>query len=177
MPNYSKKGIHWNGGNEFDLESNGTILVKSGGVINYATGAVHQEGGVAMAVRKAVTVVLAGGTDTAGGIGSWVNPEAGNIWIERLTTSSQGTGGAVATAACNLDVGTTSSSATTLSDNLIDGMDIHSAVITGDNFTNPGANGKSGQLLASGKWVTFSTGDAGASAGFVGEAIIEYLVL
>jgi hypothetical protein len=144
-------------------ETDASMLL--GGLIGGGTGA------------KTVKVALTGGTDTGGGIGSWVNPETGSIWIDRCVVSSQGTGGHIATAACNLDAGTTATSATTLSDNLIDGLDIHTALITADNISNPGANGKSSQVLASGKWVTFSMADAGASAGFVGEAFISYRVL
>lgn len=126
---------------------------------------------------KVAVVALAGGTDTGGGVGSWANPEAGDIWIERAVLSSKGSGGHIATAACNLDVGTTATNATTASDNLIDGQDVHTALVTVDNLTAPGANGKSGQDLAAAKWVTVSMADAGASAGFVGELIIAYRLL
>lgn len=124
--------------------------------------------------QKTATVTLTGGTDTGGGLGSWANPEASEIMVTLLVITSS----VVATAACNIDAGTTATSATTLSDNLIDGQDIHSATLAGvSNYSAPGTNGKSNQALAAGKWVTFSTGDAGASAGFAGKAYITYSVL
>ena len=119
-----------------------------------------------------VKVPLSGGTDTGGGIGSWKNPEPVAVVIERVVVDVT----VVATAACNLDVGTTATSATTSSDNLIDGLDVHTAVTTSDNVAGAGANGKGLQHLAAGKWVTFSTGDAGASAGLKGNAYIHYVV-
>lgn len=119
---------------------------------------------------QVAVVPLAGGTDTAGGIGSWQNAEATPILVNRVIVDVT----TAATAACNLDVGTTSTSATTLSDNLIDGLDVHTAIVTADNLGSAGTNGKSVKKLASGKWVTFSTGDSTASAGLVGYAYIYY---
>ncbi|SRR5579883_233149 len=123
---------------------------------------------------KMARVPLQGGVDTPGGVGSWQNPEGVGVWVERLIVTSQETGGHVATAAFNLDAGATATSATTLADNLIDGQDFHTALVTVDNLTAPGTNGKQGQYVANGKWVTFSTGDATASAGFAGVAFIIY---
>ncbi len=125
---------------------------------------------------KRVSIPLAGPTDTAGGVGSWQNSEAGVIWITRAIVSDQGTSGHIASAACTLDIGTTAVSAVTLSDNLVDGYDAGAAANTVDNLTSPDTNGKGGQSLASGKWVTVSKA-SGASAGFVGSLMLEYLVL
>lgn len=108
--------------------------------------------------------------DTGGGIFSWANPEDVAIIITGLffdlTTK--------ATAACTLDAGTTATSETTVSDNLIDGLDINAATGLFDNFTDKGTNGRSRQKLAVGKWVTGSM-KTGAAAGTAGYAYIRYV--
>lgn len=110
-----------------------------------------------------------GAADTGGGVLAWQNPESTSIIIDRImlnvTTKSS--------AACTLDVGTTATSATTSSDNLLDGVDVGTAAGLFDNITDGGTNGKSRQLLASGKWVTASKA-SGAAAGLVGYAYISY---
>lgn len=110
--------------------------------------------------------------DTGGGVFAWANPEAGSIIISRVeldvTTKS--------TAACTVDIGTTAASATTSSDNLIDGLDIGTAAVVADNITDKGSSGKSRQKLATGKWVTGSMA-SGAAAGTVGFAYIFYHVI
>lgn len=120
-------------------------------------------------LAKVARVPLAGLADTGGGIGAWRNPEAVSIIIQRLVIDTT----VVATGACTIDAGTTATSATTSSDNLIDGLDVNAALGTFDNITDKGTNGKSRQKLASGKWVTFSRA-SGASAGLVGTAYITY---
>lgn len=121
---------------------------------------------------KVARVALAA-VDTGGGLFSWANPESGSIIIHRVildvTTQSSGS--------CTVDVGTTASSATTSSDNLIDGASIGAAGLL-DNVddTDNGANGKTKQKLATGKWVTASVA-SGASAGLVGYAYIHYTTI
>lgn len=77
-----------------------------------AFGSVAFDRGVKIA-RVALAAV-----DTGGGVFSWANPEAGDIIVRRVildvTTQSSG--------ACTVDVGTTVTSGTTSSDNLIDGL-------------------------------------------------------
>lgn len=119
---------------------------------------------------RIATVALTGGVDTGGGLGSWVNPESSNIIIDTVQLNVT----TVATAALSVDIGTTATNATTASDNLIDGADGHTATGVFDNNTDKGANGKTRQLLAPGKWVTASMADATASAGFVGTMYIRY---
>lgn len=119
-----------------------------------------------------VAKVALGVADTGGGVFAWANPESVSIVIERIvidvTTASTG--------ACTIDVGTTAVSATTLSDNLIDGLDTNTAIGTFDNITDKGSNGKSRQKLASGKWVTASRA-SGAAAGTAGFAYIHYILV
>ncbi|MBU6231821.1 hypothetical protein KGP36_04070 [Patescibacteria group bacterium] len=115
-------------------------------------------------VPKIAKLTANGGTDTGGGITSWVNPEAGAIMIMRcwldVTT--------VATGVCTVSVGTTAVSGTTLANNLLNGQDTHSA--TGVFNYNPPAVIR----LAAGAWVTASTA-TGASGGQVANLYIEYI--
>lgn len=121
---------------------------------------------------KTVCVPFAGGTDTGGGILSWPNPEAGAIVITNLVLDVT----TKATGACTASFGTTASSATTSSANLIDSLDVGTAAGTFDSNTDKGTNGKTRQKLAAGGWVTGSRA-SGASAGLVGVAYITYTVV
>ncbi len=123
---------------------------------------------------RIVKVSANGGTDTAGGLFAWQNPEGAAIIVTRLvmnvTTAS--------TAACLVDIGTTAVSAVTLSDNLLDGVN-GNAIATYDNLlaANAGTNGLTTRTLAAGGWVTGSTQAAGgASAGMVANAYIDYIL-
>jgi len=122
-------------------------------------------------VVKVAKIALAA-VDTAGGVFSWQNDETVSIIVQRLildvTTASTG--------ACTLDCGTTAASATTKIDNLIDGLDVNAAAGVFDNVEDQGTNGTSRQKLAAGKWVTGSVA-SGASAGIVGFAYIQYIVI
>ena len=122
------------------------------------------------ALKKATGNLAA--VDTAGGLFSWKNPETSAILVEHVALVV----GTKTTGACTADVGTTAASATTLSDNLIDGKDINAAAGTFTNLESTGTNGKAGQRLAAGKWVTGSVA-SGASAGIVGTYEIYYRVL
>ena len=84
----------------------------------------------------------------------------------------------VAASACTLDIGGTAVTATTLSDTLIDGIDVHTATGQFDNLlaANAGTNGLTVNKIATGKWVTGSTA-SGASAGLVGFAYIYYTLI
>ena len=121
-------------------------------------------------IEKIVKVALSA-VDTAGGVFSWQNDEGASVIVNgvylNVTTQSSG--------ACTVDVGTTATSATTLSDNLIDGLSVAAAGLF-SNFDDAGTNGKKDQLLASGKWVTGSVA-SGASAGIVGYAYIRYFIV
>lgn len=118
--------------------------------------------------NKVAFLAIAGGSGSTGVFASWANPETVSIVITRasLHIATQSTG------ASTLDIGTTAANATTSSDNLIDGL---SAATAGafDNVTDIGTNGKSRQLLASGKWVNVAeaTGDVN---GLVATLRIEY---
>lgn len=115
--------------------------------------------------------------DTAGGVFAWQNPEAGSILVRGVVIDVT----TIATGACALDIGTTATSAATLSDNILDGLDVHTGTGTFDGSSTAlldgtvanGTNGRTVQKLATGKWVTGSK-VTGATAGLVGTAIIFY---
>lgn len=120
-------------------------------------------------MRSRVAVVpLAGLADTGGGIGAWQNPERVSVVVTRIVVNRE----TQSTGACTADIGQTATSATTSSDNLIDGVSLAATGLV-DNINDAGTNGKARQLVASGNWVTFSRA-SGASADFVGKAYIEY---
>lgn len=157
-------------------------IVRTGTDINLATVVDLQstaittaQTGVAMTsdnrLVKVVKVALAA-SDAGGGVFAWANPEAGSIFVTRVVidVTTQSTG------ACTVDVGTTATSAATVSDNLIDGVSVATAgVIDNALAATLGTNGKPSQKLASGKWVTASKA-TGATAGLVGSAYIYYVL-
>ena len=73
---------------------------------------------------------------------AWQNPESSKIIVDRVILDITKAGGS---ASAVMDVGS-AASATTHSDNLIDGVDIN-AVATYDNIGDGGTNGKSKQKL------------------------------
>jgi hypothetical protein len=163
MPNYSKKLVHWGGSNEFDFESGGTENLKSGSIL-IMDEVTQQHSGI-------MRVALTGGTDTAAGIASIANPCGVALWIDEfLLVESH-----IATGACTLDIGQ-GSSASTLYDTLIDGIDVHSTAAPAGwtNYSAPGTNGLTGIYWPSANFITISTA-SGASAGFTGIAIIQYI--
>jgi len=120
--------------------------------------------------RNLIKVPLAA-VDTAGGVLSWQNPEAQAVLITGLLLDVTN----ASSAACTVSFGTTATSGTTSSANLIDTLSV-AATGTFDNVTDKGTNGKSRQKVASGKWVTGSVA-TGASAGLAGFAYLEYAVV
>lgn len=119
-----------------------------------------------------VAKVALAAVDTAGGIFAWANPEPGSTIVTKVVLDVT----TPATGACSIDVGTTAVSAVTASDNLADGLDVHSAAGLLGILDQAGANGKAQQKIATGKWVTGSK-DSGASAGLVGNAYISYFLV
>jgi hypothetical protein len=122
-------------------------------------------------VVKVAKVALSA-VDTAGGLFAWQNDEGAAIMVQNVLLDVT----TKATSACTADLGTTATSAATLSDNMIDGVDVATAAGLFDSITDKGTNGKSRQKLADAKWVTGSVA-SGASAGIVGFAYIEYVVI
>lgn len=166
---YPKDRIQLRHDGNLYVPSGKKIIVESGGIVNRESGAIDQDNGVAISRRHKVAKVALAALDTGGGILSWQNPAGVDIIIDRIvfdiTTKSTG--------ACTADIGTTPTSATTSSDNLMDGLDVGTAAGIFDNLGNAGTNGKTRQKLAAGKWVTGSMA-TGAAAGLVGNAYIYY---
>lgn len=109
--------------------------------------------------------------DTPGGLFSYANDNPQSILVTRVILDIQTPSSGAATA----DVGR-AATATTLSDNLIDGLDINAAAGVFDNLSSPGANGRELQKILTGEFVTGSIA-SGASAGLVGNAYIEFFVM
>lgn len=116
-----------------------------------------------------VAVVPLAAVDTAGGLFSWQNPEGVAIVVTGVILDVT----TPATGACTVDLGTTATNGTTLSDNMLDGVDVHTAAGCFGTADGADANGKWQQHLAAGKWVTGSKA-SGATAGIVGNAYIYY---
>jgi len=189
---YSGETYEWQSGsyqlidNGATITCNGTNHVSSLGTLQVDSGATFTVAGVPIApiasaygavsfnrALKIATFSIAGGTDTGGGLGSWQNPEAGTIIVQRVFVVTS----VVASAANTIDIGTTATNATTDSANLITALNTHSATVHSDNLTAT-TGAATNQVLATGKWVTASTtpSTGGASAGLVGTVYIEYVV-
>jgi hypothetical protein len=126
------------------------------------------------APTKRVTVAVNGTTLHAaanGILNLFTNPEAGSILITRAILAVT----TAATGAATVDIGTNSTTLTT-SDNLLDGVDVNTATGVFDNTVSGGTNGKGGQVLATGKFVTIDekTGD---TTGMVATFVMDYIVL
>lgn len=156
--------------NVVQIRQDGNLHVPSGCAADVEAGGSLTFGDVPF-THRTVKVALAA-VDTGGGIFAWQNPEAGPIIVTkvilRVTT--------IATGACTVDVGTTATNATTVSDNLLDGIDVHTATGLFGLADGADTNGKAQQELAAGKWITGSKA-SGASAGLVGSAFITYTVI
>lgn len=107
--------------------------------------------------------------DTAGGVYAIANPLKTALIIDMvildITTAS--------TAACTIDAGCAAANATTSNDNLIDGLDVHSATGQFQTISNGGTNGLPVRKWASDKYFTISKA-SGATAGLVGKVYIRY---
>ena len=148
------------------IKLGGTLLAFTAAQFNQimaAFGAVAFDRGV-----KVARVTLSGATIHAGVV-AWANPEAVAIIVDRVeldrTTKSTG--------ASTLNIGTTAVSATTASDNLVDGVDSGATEGVEDNINDAGTNGKARQKLAAAKWVTFAEA-SGDTTGLVAVAYIHY---
>lgn len=146
---------------------------KAGGLgLDTADGTVlkYNGAGVIRSLRTSTASTTISGASLHAGVLSWQNPEATPIIVTKAVLYTT----TVATGACTVDIGTTATSATTASDTLIDGLDVNAATGAFDNITDKGTNGKSRQLLASGKWVTIKEA-SGDATGLVGTLYVEYI--
>jgi hypothetical protein len=127
-------------------------------------------GGSGVGAEKFVAIPLDGTALHAGVVGL-VNPEGADVIITRrlayVTTP--------ATGAAKIDVGTTTVSISTASDNLLDGIDVHAATGAFGLADGDGTNGKEDQVWSSGKWVTVKE-ISGDVTGLVGKIVIFYII-
>jgi len=124
-------------------------------------------------------VKVASGDLTAGAANAfafaWQNPEPGKILVKRVMVDVTTAGG---TATAVIDVGS-AASATTHSDNLINGADLN-AVALYDNIDDAGTNGKSKQKLdEKGGTTDYITGQilTEKADSLAGKYYIEYIVI
>jgi hypothetical protein len=145
-----------------EIENDGVsdAIYKEGDLSRYGSGYRH----------VTIARVALGHADTGGGVFAWQNPESVSIVISKVIVDVT----TVATGACTVDVGAQATGATTSSDNLIDGIDVHTATgLLGQADGDGTTNSKLQQKLAAGKWVTGSKA-SGAAAGLAGFAYIHY---
>jgi hypothetical protein len=121
--------------------------------------------------RERVAMVPLVGATIHAGVMAWQNPEGVPIVVTRAVVAIT----TVATAAATLDLGTTTVSAVTASDTLLDGIDIHAAADALGLGDQTGTNGKGTRRLAAGKWVTIKE-DSGDATGLVAKLFIFYLI-
>lgn len=121
---------------------------------------------------RRVAIKTIAGADLDAASLNWQNTHSGAVEIVRAVLDVT----TAATGACTVDIGTTATSATTSSDNLIDGKDVNAAAGSFDNVDDKGTNGKATQRLASGKWVTINEA-SGSAAGLAAKLILEYILL
>jgi hypothetical protein len=107
--------------------------------------------------------------DAAGGVFGLTNTYGTNLVVMRVillvTTASAGV--------CELDIGTTPTSVTTSSANLIDGLSVATAGVY-DNIQDAGSGGESVQKWPSDSFLTASM-SLGATAGLVGTYAIQVI--
>lgn len=123
---------------------------------------------------KVAKVALTAGAANAFAF-AWQNPEASAIAVTRVLLDITTAGG---TATAVLDIGT-GATATTHSDNLIDGIDANATGLS-DNITEKGSNGKSRQRMdANGGTTDYLTGQilVEKADNLVGNVYIHYEVL
>lgn len=163
---------------QIDVESGGHVDVESGGILDLQTGAILKNSTVGVEVTRSVfveKVPFTGTASTAGSVFGWTGPTGSNILITGITLDITTQS---ATAGCVLDVGTTTTSLTTKSDNLIDGLVATGTAALGAKSTvhDTGANGIVPRKLTAGKFVTCSA-TGGKATSLAGSAYIEFVVV
>ncbi len=122
-----------------------------------------------MSEQKGAYRIALGALDTGGGVVGVANPEGVDVIVTRLiidvTTKTTG--------ACTLDGGI-AAAATTVSDTLIDGLDVGAATGVFGNIDDQGTNGQSVVKWGAAEFLTVSM-KTGAAAGLAGYAYVEYI--
>jgi hypothetical protein len=151
------------------LPSGGLLLDTTNGRLLVNDGSENDPVFAELGVR--VARVSLGGAALQAGVQAWQNPHSDAVLVHQvlLDVTTQSTG------ACTVDIGSTATSATTASDNLIDGASVASAALI-NNEDSAGTNGKTAQKVAAGKWVTFKSA-SGDATGLVAVAYLYYTIL
>lgn len=174
---YQPKVYRQQGGDNFVVATGGTAKFEPGASFDFHSGALEKDTsvGITTANRHVYCYkgAFTGTASTAGGIFNWQAPTGSAIIIQSFAINITA---ASATAGCVLDIGTATTSATTKGDNLIDGL-VATGSITGyyDSVDDQGTNGKQGQYLAAGKWITGSATNSKATS-LAGNYYVTYLV-
>lgn len=158
-------------GKSIDVESGGAFKLAGTDYTAALTNLALRAGAVASGrLSKWMVIPLAGlvGT-TGGGVGSLLNPEGVTILVIRalVYTTVKSTG------AANLAIGV-AANITTSGNNLLDALDVGTAVVAADNITDGGTAGKARQKMTSTQAIT-ATGSADSS-GLVGTLFVEYII-
>ena len=144
-----------------------TIELNSSNKIGLKDAGVTRSKAAATAGKWATGSLTA--SDSAAGMFQLTNSTGSNMLVTRvliyLTTKTSGD--------CTVDIGV-GSSASTVYNNLIDGLDIHTAVGVFDNITDKGSSGTSRQIWTNGQYVNGSVA-SGNSAGVVGFYAVHYV--
>lgn len=128
---------------------------------------VNQLTGIDRAVKVAVVSLSA--VDAAGGVFAWTPGAAAIIQRVFVDVTTKSTG------ACTVDIGV-AANGTTLSDSLIDGLDVGTGTGLFDNFSDEGSNSSPFQRCGATQFVTGSKA-SGAAAGLKGNVYIEYVLI
>lgn len=162
------------GGTDYFFGINVNAIYDTGGLQLVST--LSQGGDPIVSLPNTAKVALGVGA-SGGGCFSWAAPLAAFVWKVVLDVTTK------TSAACTLDIGYTATSATTLSDTIIDGVDVGTSTGTFDNVLNAGTNGAIGgtangslqeMKVVAGKWITGSQA-SGAIAGLAGFVYITYV--
>lgn len=121
-----------------------------------------------MSVQTGTMMIKLAALDTAAGIASVLNPEGIELAITRAVLHVR----TVSTAACTVDIGVAATAVS--ADNLIDGVDVHSAQGV---FYNDGTNNGTPVLSWPADYYLTASMASGAAAGLAGELHIEYIRL
>ena len=150
----------------------GNIYVNTGTKASPTWSLVQAAGGGIQSGRMEKTAVFPLATVHAA-VNGFVNPESFDVMINSITILVT----TVATAAAKIDVGVSSVSISTASDNLADGLDVHSGtapLVVAPN-AQAGTNGKFQQYWTAGTWLTVSDDATGDCTGFVGSVYVSYV--
>lgn len=159
-----------------DSNNNYALTYIKNGVVRVIDDSPSSASGISSvrANEKVVSLALTGAAVHAAAVGI-VNPEGVDLIVTQIalvvTTHATAASGLV-------DVGTTTVSITTASDNLADGLAVGSGVtvpVVQSSVNGAGANGKALGYWTAGKWITVSDDATADVTGMVATLLISYI--